>query len=349
MARVLIAPLAPKQRWLGGLVGVDVRDEASVSEARGHVRAAADAVGLPEVARERLVTATSELAHNHLRHAVRGVIAARPVERAGVRGLEVVAADEGPGIADPTQALRRGASSSGGLGVGFASVFSLADEVDVDVRLGEGTCVWARCFASPGARRREVAVFGRAIEGESLSGDDAGFARAPDGTLTLALADGLGHGPEARAASAPAIEEALAHVARDLVSVLGAAHTALRGTRGAVMTLARVAVDGAATFAGVGNAAASILARGASRQLAGQAGFLGQPARLRTSAETRAELAPRTVLALFSDGLSGKLGLAGADDDLLFEAPIVIAQALLTRHGRSHDDALVLVVAERAL
>ena len=45
-----------------------------------------------------------------------------------------------------------------------------ADEVDIDVRLGEGTCVWARKFASPVPKAREVAIFGRPCEGEAVSG-----------------------------------------------------------------------------------------------------------------------------------------------------------------------------------
>src|SRR6185295_18454260 len=87
---------------------------------------------------------------------------------------------------------------------GLSSVLRLADEVDFDVRIGEGTCVFARKLVEPPPHKSEVAIFGRPHVGERISGDDAAFVR--DGSsLLIAVADGLGHGSEARAASGAAV------------------------------------------------------------------------------------------------------------------------------------------------
>jgi anti-sigma regulatory factor (Ser/Thr protein kinase) len=318
-------------------------DEASVSEARQRVRELGASIGMPDVAVASLVTAASELGHNQLRHATRGAIGLSTiVDDLGVAGLEIVAADEGPGIAEPARALAGGGSTKGGLGIGLAGVFELADEVDIDVRLGEGTCIRARKFPNALSRRREVAVIGRPISGERVSGDDAAFARLGDGSLLLALADGLGHGPEARIAATAAVDEVLGEPSRALDRALLAAHAAVAKTRGAVMTLASIDRSGALATASVGNTTAEIVGRGGARRFGGQSWVLGQTARAGTITVERDLVGPRDGVVLFSDGLSSRLGLEGIED-LLHERAIVVADALLARYGKSHDDALIIV------
>ena len=109
---------------------------------RDRVREHAARVELPEVPAAALVNVASELAHNQLSHAVRGFVEVRETLRGGDRGIEVIAADAGRGIADPARALEGRGSSGSSLGVGLAAVLELADEVDIDVRLGEGTRTW---------------------------------------------------------------------------------------------------------------------------------------------------------------------------------------------------------------
>jgi anti-sigma regulatory factor (Ser/Thr protein kinase) len=330
-------------RWLGGLEASPTLDVASVSEARDRVREVGQAQRLPEVAIASLVTVASELAQNHLRHAQRGAIAVRAVDGPAGAGVEVVAVDEGPGIALPARALTGGASSVGGLGIGLAAVFELADEVDVDVRLDEGTCVRARKFAArPETRSRQLGVFGRALAGEPVSGDDAAFVRRPDGRLLLFLADGLGHGPEARQAASAAIDGALRDPDASPDASMEAAHLAAKGTRGAVMTIVELTPCGEITVASVGNTTAQLVRRGSPHRFAGASWVIGQPARPPAVRVERAVVAPTEAVVIFSDGLSSKLGF-DSSADLLQEPPIVMAQRLLDRYAKPHDDALVLV------
>jgi len=77
--------------------------------------------------------------------------------------LELIAADRGPGI---------------GLGVGLAAMVELADELDVDVRIGEGSCIWARKLREPrslGESNSASAVGPR--RDRTRSGDDGCFVR----------------------------------------------------------------------------------------------------------------------------------------------------------------------------
>jgi serine/threonine-protein kinase RsbT len=58
------------------------------------------------------------------------------------RGLKVTFEDNGPGIADISQAMKDGFTTGGGLGLGLGGAKRLTDEFGIQSRLGEGTQVW---------------------------------------------------------------------------------------------------------------------------------------------------------------------------------------------------------------
>jgi anti-sigma regulatory factor (Ser/Thr protein kinase) len=346
--------------WVGDAVGrtpradgpkhhlIPVIDEASVALVRARVREEAGRLGLGEVQAGAIVTAASELAHNQLRHARDGVVVVRETRRAEGIGVEVVAADGGSGIGDVARGLEGAKPSSESLGAGLSAVFRLADEVDVDVRAQEGTCIWARKFQSAPSQRLRVGVYGRPYPGERCSGDDAAFVRyGNDGQELLAgVVDGLGHGEAARQASVSAARLLLERphvgdVAPD--ALLLACDERLRGTRGAVMSVGHIDGAGTVTMAGVGNVGACIFGTGATWRFGGSSFFLGAGARAPRIGLERSRMQVRDVLVLFSDGIRSSIDLS-RDFDLLREHPIVIAQRVVERYGRADDDVLVMVI-----
>jgi anti-sigma regulatory factor (Ser/Thr protein kinase) len=334
--------------WLGGAESTPVLDEASIVLLRSRVQEEGARIGLPSVALGSIVNVASELAHNQLAHARGGRIAIRPVQRGTVVGLEIAAADRGPGIAAPTEALRprppSRKSDRQSLGVGLAAVMELADEVDFDVRLGEGSCVWARKFREPVDRRRRVGIFGRPYPGEDESGDDGSFVRS-EGELLVGLVDGLGHGPPAREASSAAANVLRQSAGADLDRIVRDCHDALRGTRRGVVALGSLnEPDPRLRAVVLGDVNVQIAGPQVSRRVTGRSFVLGSPGQLpKLNIEERA-VGPRDVLILFTDGISARADLA-ADLDLLREHPIVIAHQVVERYARDNDDALVLVVA----
>ncbi len=322
---------------------IPILDDASITVVREQVRGLGGELGLSRETTERVATAATELVRNQLVHARGGRFVVRAIERRGVRGLELVAADRGPGLADPTRALDGLISTSGGLGSGLASVHHLMDELDLDIRLGEGTCIWARKFAGPVPYRSEVAILGRPCEGESESGDDAAFVRQGD-VLTIGVIDGLGHGILARDVAAPAA--ALLRSRAELVpaAILGAVDDALRGTRGAVMAVARIDLQlRQIEHAGVGDVGTHLCRPRESHRFSGGAGVLGAPDhRERKYVVEREPVQDHDVLVMFSDGLTTRVDIS-QELQLLRRHPIVIAAHLLERFGRSNDDAMVLV------
>lgn len=329
------------ERWLDGLEAIPILDEASVSLVREEVRRLGALVGLDAHAIESLAAAASELGHNHLRHAARGHIAVHAIDRGGVPGLEVIAADAGPGIADPARALRAESRVSGSLGVGLSAAQRLSQEMDLDVRAGEGTSVRLRRFASP-VVRREVAILSRPREGEHVSGDDALAIDTPGGLL-LAVADGLGHGELARAASSALIETVRAAPGLGLPEVLAACGPALRGTRGAVATLARIDPDSrSVAIAGAGNVTGVVYGSKSAPRTLGTAHVLGSPQRAPRFHELRFPLEPHHTILLFTDGIASRADLAD-EPEVLRQPPVAVCQRLVERFGRRDDDVLVLV------
>ena len=92
-----------------------------------------------------VATAASELANNLWLYAHHGgLVRIRLLTETESAGVELVAEDDGPGIADLAQALREGYSSGGGMGCGLPGVQRLMDTLQIDTGPGRGTRVVAR-------------------------------------------------------------------------------------------------------------------------------------------------------------------------------------------------------------
>lgn len=158
------------------------RDRAEA--ARGTAAALGRRIGMGEQRTAELVLAVAELAGNITKHSVDGSLLLRVVRNEAVAGVEVVAVDSGPGIADVASALRDGVSTAGTLGIGLGAVGRLADTFDVHSQPGVGTVQLARFWPRPlhPSVIGEPAVGGvtRAIGGEEVCGD-AWAARADTG------------------------------------------------------------------------------------------------------------------------------------------------------------------------
>src|SRR5438046_1526422 len=96
-------------------------------------------------------------------------------------------------------------------------------------------------------------VAGRALAGQLESGDRHLVQPFPGGTL-VGVVDALGHGEDAAAAAKIAIATLEEHAHEPVVSLVQHCHTALRRTRGVVMTLVSIeSRTGSLTWVGVGN------------------------------------------------------------------------------------------------
>ena len=118
--------------------------DADIVSARQKGRELASQCGFPTTDLAVIATAISELARNIVRYAVHGEVVLRLLEANGRRGIEVMATDDGPGIADATLAMQDGYSTSGGLGLGLPGTRRLMDEFELKSDFGKGTKVTVR-------------------------------------------------------------------------------------------------------------------------------------------------------------------------------------------------------------
>ena len=123
---------------------VTVRGESDVVRAIVQANSMSRAAQFQTVDQSRIATAVSELARNILKYAGHGEIHLRLVVGEGRRGMEIVAEDKGPGIADTERALADHFSSSGTLGLGLPGVQRMMDEFDLASAPGAGTRVTIR-------------------------------------------------------------------------------------------------------------------------------------------------------------------------------------------------------------
>ena len=123
---------------------VTVNTEPDATRAIMQTRRSATAAGFDAARVSMLGTIASELVRNILKYAGSGELIVRSVQRAGRAGLEIVASDRGPGIADIAQAMRDHVSTSGTLGLGLPGVKRMTDEMTVESTVGKGTTVTVR-------------------------------------------------------------------------------------------------------------------------------------------------------------------------------------------------------------
>jgi phosphoserine phosphatase RsbX len=189
----------------------------------------------------------------------------------------------------------------------------------------------------------EWSVATRCRRGEAMSGDLAIVNVLPEGALVGAI-DGLGHGSEAARAADLAAEVVRERPSRNLVVLAERCHSALRGTRGAAISLAFISPsEGTMTWLGVGNVEGRVLSGdpSAMRPKASLALGSGIPGHELPSVRTATlDVRPGDLLVLATDGIQAAFG-DSLDTSGSTEA---IAERILVAHRRPTDDALVVAV-----
>ncbi|MFI7433368.1 SpoIIE family protein phosphatase [Micromonospora haikouensis] len=288
-----------------------------------------------------LAIVAAELTSNLVKHADDGVLLLRPVRVGDRAGVELVAIDSGPGMADLTVSSRDGHSTAGTLGIGLGAIMRQADWFDGYSLPGRGTVLAVQIWPKgPAPEQSWAGALTRPLTGEAVSGD--GYAvRVAEGRHQVLVCDGLGHGPLAASATDAALAAFRSAPAAPPAAVVQHLHRAMTHTRGAALAVAEL--DGQAhllRYAGLGNIAATVLAEGERRRglvsLPGIAGHQRPVVR-----EYEYAFPAGASLVMHSDGVADRWQL---DDypGLAGHAPLVLAATVLRDAGVRRDDACVL-------
>ncbi len=300
-------------------------------------------LGMPEKRGADLAIVAAEAAGNLVKHAEQGVLVLRPVRAGDRAGVELVATDSGPGMADVHRAFGDGHSTTGTLGIGLGAVARLTSWCDVHSVLRKGTVLVAQVWSGAAPPPAWAAGLARPLTGETVSGDAFADRTSADRRQVL-VCDGLGHGPLAAAAAQAALAAFRAAPEGPPAAVVEHVHQAIRHTRGAAVAVAELdGVAGTLRYAGLGNISGSVVTPDARRGLVSLPGIAGH--QRRTIREYEYPLPPDGVLVMHSDGVVDRWNAADYPG-LLQRSPQVIAATLLRDAGTRRDDACV--VAARA-
>lgn len=332
-------------RTLGTLA---IADPSHIAAARRLATGIARSLGFDEPSIARIAIIVTEAATNVVRYGLEGELVVNSLPGAAAPAIAFIVLDRGPGIANVSEVLRDGYSTSGGAGTGLGAITRIASKFEIYSVPGEGTALLLVMGHPADPRPGAPAVGGISVPfpGEEVCGDSWAFRRS-GARLQILIVDGLGHGfeaAEAARAAVAAFNGVPLESARGVAGLLDTIHAALRGTRGAVAAVSDIDPDsGRLTHAGIGNISAVIVTPEREHGLVSHPGTLG--AGVVSVRPATYDWPPGAVLVMHSDGLSGSWRL-DARPALLGRNPNLIAGVLYRDHRRERDDATVAVVKD---
>jgi anti-sigma regulatory factor (Ser/Thr protein kinase) len=325
---------------------VEVSEQSQVAEVRRVVGELAAAQGMSSVEAGRCALVATEASTNLVKYGKHGFVTASAFSEWGTTGVQIVAADKGPGFSNFLASARDGVSTGGSLGIGLGVIVRACDLFEVFTAPGQGSallCRIAKGNSKPHRPKGALAIGSRRspMRGQVECGDALSYTQA-GGWQRLCVVDGLGHGPLAARAAVEAIAVVRAAPAASTpMEILARAHEALKATRGAVMAVA--AIDSAAgrlSFAGVGNIAAAIYTADDTRHLLSVEGVVGYQSRTLKMEEHAWH--EGCTLILSSDGVSTRWN-PSRYPGLLSRHAMLIASVIHRDFARDSDDATLLV------
>lgn len=313
-----------------------ISEASAVGEVRRHAQRLAGELGLDGTTTGRIGIVVTELGNNLVRHASGGEILLQGIETDDGYQIEALAIDRGPGMADVSRCLEDGYSTGGTAGTGLGAVRRLSAAFDIYTRPGKGCAIMARVGAGRSEGFGAICV---AVAGETVCGDAWSLALRDD-EFSLAVFDGLGHGPLAAEASTAATALFETMPFEQPRALMERAHQRLAGSRGAAGACAHRSPR-TLRYCGVGNICGRAIGPDKALGLVSHNGTLG--VQLHRAQEFEYAAPDPFLLIMHSDGLSARWSLE-QHEGLRYCHPGVIAAVLYREHARGRDDATVVVV-----
>ncbi len=331
---------------------VPVSGEPDVARAVVEASRLARRGGFSESDTNRLATAVSELARNIIKYAGTGDVLIGVISDSGRSGIEVVVRDDGPGIANLRKALEDHYSTEPGKGTVVTIRMwrqSVRPKTNPMLRrtavLREDrrrrTRGWGGVLRGEDGREDvECAYFTRPCLGERVNGDGLLLERRGE-LVFVALVDGLGHGREAHKVASGAVTRLRGNWPPDVSEAMHDLNALLTGSIGAAVGLALLDLSvRELRFVGIGNTVVRSMGQRA-RRLMSVEGNLGT--KLRTLKEQRVRLGTEELVLFYTDGVRDRFELEDYPQ-MRYEAAKTVAQTVVERFGRSHDDATCIAL-----
>ncbi len=291
--------------------------------------------------------------HRQARAAAARSCCARSSSAAARQGVEVLALDRGPGIANLAASLRDGYSTAGSPGTGLGAIAAHGGEFDVYSQPGHGH---AACASRPGRSPPATAKRCACRRGQPAEARRAGLRRRLGASSQRTRPRRAVRGRRARprpggrrrrrAARVEAVDAASR--LRRRPSLMEAVHDALRPTRGAAVAVADAASRQASCARSAASATSSASIRGAGA--CAQHGLAQRHRRARRAQDPGVQLSvpARRAAASCTPTASARTGTSPTIPGSRRAHPALIAGVLYRDHSRGRDDVTVVVVRNGA-
>jgi hypothetical protein len=198
------------------------------------------------------------------------------------------------------------------------------------------------------SRERLVAIFAtspwsvtavyRAKSGNTTTGDASEICELSDGSIRIALADGLGSGDMAAAAARQVLDAMDIRNQQAPSGALATADASTRGTRGAAVSAVFLAEDGSGLHAGLGDVTCQITSP--VQRLANRPGIVGIGNGI--PADTVFQMGVDGAVLMWTDGVALTEDQLRPLDSTISEVEWM--EQIIISHSDRHDDAAFLMV-----
>lgn len=235
-------------------------------------------------------------------------------------------------------------SGTGSPGTGLGALQRMGSDFEIHSQ-PSGTIQLARVRPTGVGRShlaRRIGAICLPVPGEFVCGDGWG-ASEESRNVAVVVVDGLGHGPQAAAASQAALDVFETQPWENLPRLVEECHRALQTTRGAALLALQARAEHPLQYAGAGNVAGRVVSGVLDRSFVTQHGTLGVQFRRAEVAQT--DWPEHAVVVLHSDGVATRWQ-TGSFASLLSRDPTLMAAAIAWEHSRGRDDLTVVVLKE---
>ncbi len=318
--------------------------------ARSGIKKIAQETGFTGNRLGQLEIIVAEHTSNIIKHTYKGgEILVRKIETDGRTGIELISIDNGPGMDAPLRMMEDGTSTSNTLGHGLGAIKRLSDEFDMYSLKDWGTVLLSRFYLE----KEEKPVPSAPIEikgvmiakhGETACGDNWEIQQKGN-ALKLCIADGLGHGENAAEAAKAALVSFKETLRSEPSQALRTMHSAIKKTRGAVVTIAHLDMaKNKMVYCGVGNIAGKICGV-RNRSFLSYNGIIGHSIP-NTMNDHHYDWEDNDLMVLHTDGLNSRWDIQKYPSILKHDS-IILAAALYKDHNRGTDDVTVVIIRKK--
>lgn len=342
------------------IISLPIDNDSDIGTCRRKGVALATQMGFDKVKQGEIAILISELGTNVLKHGGgKGKIVISQIENDQLKkAIEVWCCDTGDGIPNLENALKDGFSNKKTLGIGLGTITRFSDEIEINPssqslfrqdyfseKNGYKHCLrtvkWVPSKNNIHFNNSLLTgAVSRCHPGEHLNGDAYLIVNVDNNISVAAVIDGLGHGKEANLASEKAKEQIILKSDLPLDSLMKHVHNSIRGTRGAVVGIARInTLINKLQFSGIGNIESFIITGEGKKTLLSFGGIMGH--NMRTPRVFDFDFLPGNSLCMYSDGITTRWRQEDID---WANSPQKNSEFIINNYSRLNDDATILII-----